>query len=87
MKCRLFLDIIIRKGTAILKLLSGKDKTLLVGRDALLVLYLGLYIVDGIARLHLQGDSLTRHCWSGQYVVWNGGGEVVTLEAGSTYES
>ena len=69
MKCRLFLDIVIRKGTAIFELLSSKDKTLLIRRNALLILDLGLYIVDGIARLHLKGDGLTRHCSSNQYEV------------------
>jgi hypothetical protein len=54
------LDVVIGKGAAILKLLSREDKTLLVGGDALLVLDLGLHHVDGVRRLHLQGDGLTR---------------------------
>jgi hypothetical protein len=37
----------------------------LVRGDALLVLDLGLDIVDGVGRLHLKGDSLTRDCWRG----------------------
>jgi hypothetical protein len=44
-KGRLLLDVIISKGTAILKLLASKDETLLVRGDALLVLNLGLHIV------------------------------------------
>ena len=35
-----------------------KDKTLLVGWDALLVLDLGLYVVDGVGRFDLEGDGL-----------------------------
>lgn len=54
------LDVVVRKGAAILELLSGEDQALLVGGDALLVLDLGLDIVDGVGRLHLKGDSLTR---------------------------
>ena len=54
------LDVVIREGAAILELLARKDKTLLVWRDALLVLNLGLDHVDGVRRLHLQGDGLTR---------------------------
>ena len=38
MKSRLLLDVVIRKSTAVLELLSGEDQALLVGRDAFLVL-------------------------------------------------
>lgn len=58
---RLLLDVIIREGAAILKLLSRKDETLLIRRNALLILDLRLYIVDGITGLHLKGDSLASH--------------------------
>lgn len=53
------LDIVVGEGTAILQLLSGEDQALLVGRDALLVLDLGLDIVDGIAGLDLKSDGLS----------------------------
>ena len=59
-KGRLLLDIIIAQSAAILKLLSRKDQTLLIRRNALLVLNLGLDIVNAIRRLHLEGDGLTR---------------------------
>ena len=42
MQGRLLLDIVIRQGAAVLELLASKDKTLLVRRDALLVLNLRL---------------------------------------------
>ena len=49
MKSGFLLDVIlIRKGAAILELFSGEDETLLTMRDALLVLYLCLHIVDGV---------------------------------------
>lgn len=54
------LDIIIAQGATILKLLSGENQPLLVGRDALLVLDLGLDVVDGVARLDIEGNGLTR---------------------------
>jgi len=54
----LLLDIVISKGAAILKLLASKDEPLLVRRDALLVLDFRLYIVNGVRRLHLKGNSL-----------------------------
>jgi len=73
---RLLLDVVVRKGTAVLELLAGEDETLLVRRNALLVwrvlvakrdhgalphtLNLRLHIVDSVRRLHLKGDSLAR---------------------------
>ena len=54
------LDVVVAEGTAVLQLLAGEDQTLLVRRNALLVLDLALDIVDGVARLHLEGDSLAR---------------------------
>jgi hypothetical protein len=54
------LNVVVAESTAILKLLAGKDQTLLVWWNALLVLDLALNIVDGVARLHLEGDSLAR---------------------------
>jgi len=57
---RLLLDVVIRKGAAILELLSGEDETLLVWGDTFLVLDLGLDVVDGVGRLNLEGDRLSR---------------------------
>lgn len=54
----LLLDVVIGQGAAVFELLSSEDKTLLVWWDAFLVLDLGLHIVDGVGRLHLQGDGL-----------------------------
>lgn len=58
MEGRLLLDVVVGKGTAILKLLASKDQALLVRRNALLVLDLRLDVVDSVARLDLEGDSL-----------------------------
>ena len=52
------LDVVVGEGAAVLELLASKDQALLVWGDALLVLDLGLHIVDGVRRLHLQGDGL-----------------------------
>merc|ERR1712230_151881 len=57
---RLLLDVVVRKSAAVLELLAGKDETLLVGGDALLVLDLGLDVVDRVGRLDLEGDRLAR---------------------------
>ena len=56
----LLLDVVIAQGAAILELLSGEDKALLVWGNALLVLDLALHIVDGVGRLDLKGDGLAR---------------------------
>ena len=50
--------LLVRESPAILKLLSGKYKSLLIRRDALLVLDLRLDIVNRIRGLHLEGDGL-----------------------------
>ena len=44
----LLLDVVIGKGTAILKLLACEDQALLVRRNAFLILDLALDVVDGI---------------------------------------
>ena len=55
---RLLLDVVVRKGAAVLELLAGEDEALLIGRDALLVLDLGLDVVDGVGGLDVEGDGL-----------------------------
>ena len=58
MQGRLLLDVVILESTAILELLAREDQTLLIWRDALLVLDLGLDSVDGVASLYLESDGL-----------------------------
>ena len=58
MEGRLLLDVVVRKSAAVLKLLASEDEALLIGRDALLVLNLGLDVVNGVRRLDLKGDGL-----------------------------
>ena len=54
----LLLDVVVRESAAVLELLASEDQALLVRGDALLVLDLGLDVVDGVGRLHLEGDGL-----------------------------
>ncbi len=54
----LLLDVVVREGAAIFQLLASKDQTLLVRRDAFLILDLGFHVLNGVAGLHLQGDGL-----------------------------
>ena len=56
----LLLNVVVRKSAAVLELLAGEDETLLVGRNTLLILDLGLHVINGVGRLDLESDSLTR---------------------------
>ena len=58
MECRLLLNIVVRKGLAILELLAREDQALLIRRDALLVLNLLLNILNAVARLNIERDRL-----------------------------
>ena len=58
MQSGLLLDVVIAEGTAVFELLASKDEALLIGRDALLILDLGLDVVNGVRRFDLKGDGL-----------------------------
>ena len=55
----LLLDVVVRKSSAILELLTSEDKSLLVWWDTLLILDLGLDVLDGVSWLDIKGDGLT----------------------------
>jgi hypothetical protein len=59
MEGRLFLDVVVLESSAVLKLLSGKDESLLIWGNSFLVLDLGLDGFDGVSLLNLEGDGLT----------------------------
>ena len=54
----LLLDVVVGEGAAILELFTSKDQALLIRRNALLVLNLGLNVVDRVGRLDLESDRL-----------------------------
>ena len=54
------LDVVIRKGAAVLELFTSEDQTLLIWWNALLVLDLGLDVLNGVGGLDLKGDGLAR---------------------------
>ena len=58
MESGLLLDVVVREGSTVFELLSSEDESLLIGRDTLLILDLGLDVVDGVTWLDLKGDSL-----------------------------
>ena len=55
----LLLDVVVGESAAILELLAGEDESLLIGRDAFLILDLGLHVLDGVTWLNLEGDGLS----------------------------
>merc|ERR1719491_2160005 len=60
MEGRFLLDVVIRKGSAVLELLSSEDQSLLLRRDSFLVLDLGFHIGDRVIWLDIQSDRLSR---------------------------
>ena len=70
------LDVVVAQSTAILELLAGEDQALLVRGDTLLVLDLGLDVVDGVARLDVEGNGLTRQGLDETIVRKNGSANV-----------
>merc|ERR1719191_1664879 len=59
MQGRFLLDVVIRKGSAVLELLSGEDQSLLLWRDPFFVLDLGFHVGDRVVGLDVQRDSLS----------------------------
>merc|ERR1712137_991514 len=62
MKSGFLLDVVIRQSTAIFQLLASENQTLLIRGDSFLVLNLSLHILNGVRRLDIKGDGLTRQC-------------------------
>merc|ERR1712036_171801 len=58
MESRLLLNVVVSKSATILKLLASKNETLLIRRNALLVLNLGLHILNRVVSLNLESDGL-----------------------------
>jgi len=59
MKSGLLLDVVVRKSPAILKLLSGKNESLLIWGNTFLVLDFGFDIFNGVCWFDVQSDSLS----------------------------
>merc|ERR1712019_293683 len=59
MKSAFLLDVVVREGSSIFQLFSGKDQSLLVWGNSFLVLDLGLNILNGVRWLNLEGDGLS----------------------------
>jgi len=59
MESRFFLDVVVGEGSAVFKLFSCEDESLLIWRNTFFVLDLGFDILNGISWLDIEGDSLT----------------------------
>jgi len=55
----LLLDVVVGEGPSILELLASEDESLLVWRDAFLVLDLSLDVLNGVSGLDVEGDGLS----------------------------
>jgi len=58
MQGRLFLDVVVRQGSSVFKLLASKNQSLLIGGNAFLILNLGFHVLDGVGWLNFQRDRL-----------------------------
>ena len=63
MESRLLLDVVVRKGSSILELLTGEDESLLIWGNTFFVLNLGLDVFDSIGGFDIKSDSLARQCF------------------------
>jgi hypothetical protein len=59
MEGRLFLDVVVLESSAVLKLLSGEDESLLIWGNSFLILDLSLDSLNGVGLLNLKGDGLS----------------------------
>ena len=58
----LLLDVVVGESSSVLELLTSEDESLLVGRDTLLVLDLGLDVLDGVRWLDVESDGFSGEC-------------------------
>ena len=59
MEGRFLLDVVIRKSSAVLKLLTSEDKSLLIWWDTFLILDLSFDVFNGVCWLDIKSDGLT----------------------------
>ena len=60
MESGFLLDIVITQCSSVFELFPGKDKTLLIRGNSLLILDLRLYIIDSVTGFDIKSDGLTR---------------------------
>ena len=70
MKSGLLLDVVVRKGSAVFKLLSSEDETLLIWWDTFLILDLSFDVLNGVCWLDFKGDGFTGEGFDEDLHVW-----------------
>jgi len=63
-KSGFMINVVICKSAIVLKLLSCEDESLLIRRDAFLVLNLGLNVLDSIRWLNIKSDCFALKCFN-----------------------
>ena len=59
MESGLLLDVVVGERSSVFELLSSENESLLVRRDAFLVLDFLLHVFDGVRALNFEGDGLS----------------------------
>ena len=59
MKGRLLLNVVVREGSAVFKLLASEDQSLLVGGNSFFILDLGLHVLNGVGRFNIKSDGFS----------------------------
>ena len=59
MESRLFLDVVIREGSSVFELFTGKDESLLIWRDTFFVLDFSFNVLNGVWGLNIKSHRLT----------------------------
>merc|ERR1711920_456590 len=60
MESGFLLDVVVRKGSSVLQLLTGKNESLLIRWDTFFVLNLGLNVLNRVCWLNIKSDGFTR---------------------------
>ena len=55
----LLLDVVVAEGSAVFKLLSSEDESLLIGGNSFLILDLGFHVFNSVRRFNIEGDGLS----------------------------
>ena len=59
MESAFLLDVVVRESASVFQLLACEDESLLVRRDAFLILDLGFHIFDSVRRFDIESDGLS----------------------------
>ena len=53
------MNVVVRKSSSVLELLSSEDKSLLIWWDSFFILDFGLHVFDGVCWLNIKGDGFS----------------------------